>query len=235
MPWVLLGGSREADEMTIDYQSIVNASSGDGTVYLVLEPVTARQLQHVADYFRNHLRVPAANRDAPTWRDFGRADITSSVIHIFGGNPADYVQRLCETPELQAISRAEARGATLVGSSAGVECLGMLARDLSLGVSQEAWRPGLGIFPKSFLATHWSSDAETDDPAQRDWRRQFNDYLVAGASAAREFVAIEERTGMVGDGRSWRVVGHGAVHRLLDDEWGTFGRGDAFEVDLLAE
>lgn len=235
MPWVLLGGSREADETTIDYQSIVKASSGDGKVYLVLEPATARQLQHVADYFRDHLRVPAANGDAPTWRDFGHADITASVIHLFGGNPADYVKRLRETPELQAISRAEARGATLVCSSAGVECLGMLARDLSLGARQEAWGPGLGIFPSAFLATHWSSDAEADDPAQREWRRQFNKYLVAGASAARQFVAIDERTGMVGDGRSWRVVGHGAVHRWLDDEWGTFRRGDEFEVDLLAE
>jgi hypothetical protein len=45
-------------------------------------------------------------------------------------------------------------------------------------------------------------------------------------------VGLDEDTAMVGDGRTWSVLGRQGVHVLRAGSWTTHRHGDRFELDL---
>lgn len=168
-----MGGSSaatsEADDLV---RELARVGSGDGSIYLVDE--TGNPFAHVAKYFEEELSL----RVHPLVRGLDLADVTASVVYLFGGNPAAYVRRLAGSSEWDALLAALRRGASLAGSSAGAECLGSWARDLAPDAHPH-WIPGLALFPRSFIGTHWNGS--TSDAEAATWRRAFNQSLIDGA------------------------------------------------------
>jgi hypothetical protein len=46
------------------------------------------------------------------------------------------------------------------------------------------------------------------------------------------FIGLDEDTAMVGDGRSWEVIGRAKVHVLREGEWTRYAEGDEIELSL---
>ncbi len=128
MLFALFGGTRGPDDTCAQVEAgLVERANGDGSMYLVMEPATERAVQNAAAWVRQELGLPVLNGSGRRWERLGLPQITSSLIHFFGGNPADYVRRLAGSVEWIMIREALNRGAAVAASSAGSECLGGLA------------------------------------------------------------------------------------------------------------
>jgi cyanophycinase-like exopeptidase len=135
--------------------------------------------------------------DAETANDEALAATLAAadLIYLPGGDP-DLLPRLMhDSLAWRSILAAHARGAVVAGASAGAMALG--PRTWTRG----GWVDGLGLVQGLIVVPHY----EGFDP--RGWEATLVELRAAGLG----YLGIDERTGVVSNGSTWRVVGPGRV------------------------
>ena len=58
------------------------------------------------------------------------------------------------------------------------------------------------------------------------WIPGATDFIAGSVGPGDTFIGLDEDTAMVGDGRSWEVIGRAKVHVLREGEWTRYAEGD---------
>jgi cyanophycinase len=175
------------------------------------------------------LGIPAEVLPLKTREDAHRDDLVrrldeASIIFFSGGNPARLAAILRDTPFWRAVVRAQADGLPYAGCSAGVACLTETTFNSESEGFDGLWTRGLGYVRKVRFAPHWDI-VDT-------WIPGATTFIVESVGPTDAFVGLDEDTAMVGDGRSWEVIGRSKMHVLRDGEWTRYAPGDTFELAL---
>jgi cyanophycinase-like exopeptidase len=118
-----------------------------------------------------------------------------------------------------------ARGLAYAGCSAGISCLGELTGDSAATPrSERILRPGLRAFPGTHLGPHW-------DVIDR-FAPGLKAFIISRVGPKERLVGVDNDTGLVGDGRDWRVMGSGSVHVLEEGRWTDHPAGTSFALAL---
>jgi len=173
--------------------------------------------------------VPAQVLPLKTREDAHRDDLVSrlddaSMIFFSGGNPARLAQAVNDTPLWTALTGAMREGLPYAGCSAGVACLTEVTFDSDEQDFDSVWAPGIGYVRETLFGPHWDI-VDT-------WIPGASDFIVGAVKPGHVFIGLDEDTAMVGDGRSWEVMGTAKIHAMRDGEWDRFGDGDTFELHL---
>lgn len=188
----------------------------------------AKGLEHYAA-----LGVLAEVLPLRTREDAYRDDVVARIgeaafVFFSGGNPARLADIVRETPFWEALTAALSDGMPYAGCSAGVAFLTEETYDSDTRDFDGMWKPGIGFVRGTLFGPHWDI-VDT-------WVPGASEFIVGSVRPGQIFVGLDEETAMVGDGRSWSVLGRQGVHVLLDGAWATHRQGDAFELPLpLAE
>ena len=218
---------------------LLEHATGNGPV-LILPTASAPEGDRVFDMWANmglthygRLGIPAEVVPLKTHEDAVRSDLVArledaSIAFFSGGNPAFLASVLRDSPFWEALIRAMDRGLAYAGCSAGISCLGEKAPDSSNAdpLRADAWRPGLRLFPQTYLAPHWDA-LDTYRPGLRD-------FVGASVPFDARLLAVDERTAVVGDGIAWTVMGSGSAHLLERGRWSHFPNGESFHAGLKA-
>ena len=149
----------------------------------------------------------------------------ASAVYFSGGNPAYLAATLADTDFLDAMLKQLDRGMAYAGCSAGVACLNEITFDSDTTEMDEVWKPGLNLVPKTLFAPHWDI-VDT-------WIAGASDFILASVPDGSAFIGMDEDTAMMGDGRTWEVLGRGGMHVRRGDESQTYLGGDTFELALM--
>ena len=176
------------------------------------------------------LGLPAEVVPLKTREDAHRQEVVerlagASMVFLSGGNPARLAEVLRDTPFWEALRGGVADGLPYAGCSAGVACLTEVTFDSETEDFDSVWAPGLGYARDVLFAPHWDIVDTWIPGAQR--------FIVDSVKPGQVFVGLDEETAMVGDGRSWQVMGRSGIHVHRDGEWTEHGAGDAFELPLV--
>ncbi len=230
--WGFLGsGEFEPWAAEVDRWALARAN-GDGRV-LVLPTASAREgdgvfegwgRQGLAHYARLGIRaevVPLRTRADAARPDLAARMDGASAVFFSGGNPAYLAAVLAGTPFWAALTRSMTNGLVFLGCSAGMACLSALAPDSEVEPADEGvWQPGLGVFRDTVLAPHWD--------ALDTFQDGLTDLVIRSRRPGQVLVGVDEQTALVGDRRSWRVLGRRAVHLLDDAGWTDVPTGSEF-------
>jgi cyanophycinase len=231
VPTFLLLGSGEFEPWSTEVESRALAdAAGDGSV-AILPTASASEGDHVFDRWGRmglvhyaESRVPASvvavkvREDAFT-PELVAAVEAASMIYFSGGKPTRLADVLRDTPMLDAIRRAMDRGAVYAGCSAGAM---IASRERNAGGRLgTSWLFGLGLVPNVSFGVHWDRAAHI--PGAQWW-------LTSRLPDDTWFVGIDERTAILGDGRTWTVYGVGRVTLRGPDADRTLRAGDRFET-----
>jgi cyanophycinase len=188
----------------------------------------AKGLEHFASLGIDAEVVPLKTReDAHAEQIVSRLG-EASLVFFSGGNPARLAEILRDTPFWRALVAAMRDRLPFAGCSAGVAFLTQRTFDSDTRDLGSVWAPGLGFVRDVRFAPHWD--------IVDMWVPGAGAFIVDSLAPNETFVGMDEDTAMVGDGRSWEVVGRQRIHVLRDDDWEIFADGDAFELPLhLAE
>jgi cyanophycinase len=128
----------------------------------------------------------------------------AALVFFSGGNPAYLAGVLRGTPFLEWLLAAVEAGQTSFGGcSAGAAVLGARVPDpRSRQMSAEIWSDGLAFLPV-MISAHW-------DTMDR-WAPGIRKFVLDSVPDGLPHLAIEEQTAVVGDGRTFRVMGSGEV------------------------
>jgi len=206
----LLLGSGEFEAWSTDVERrALAAATGDGSV-AILPTASARDGDDVFERW-GHMGlehyagagIPAAVLPVKTPQDAERADLAeraerASIVYFSGGKPQLLADVLRGSALFAAIGRALDRGAVWAGCSAGA-MVASRSRDGRRGTS---WLFGLGLVPEVSFGVHW--DRMRRVPGASWW-------MTSRVPDGSWFVGIDERTAILGDGRSWEVAGLGGV------------------------
>ncbi|MEP6758175.1 MAG: Type 1 glutamine amidotransferase-like domain-containing protein [Actinomycetota bacterium] len=205
---------------------LATASAPDGDD--VYEGWVARGMQHYG-----RLGVEASAPALRTARDAHDPSVVAALedaalVFFSGGNPAYLASVLRGSPFWQRLMQRLAEGTTAyAGCSAGVACLCDPTFDSATEDFEQVWAPGLGYFPQLLFAPHWDM-IDTWIPGARA-------FIQASAPVGGHLISLDERTAMVGDGRSWEVRGAGVVGIYSDGVWeGEHRAGESFTLPLSA-
>jgi cyanophycinase-like exopeptidase len=117
------------------------------------------------------------------------------LIYLPGGDPDLLPRLLRDSLAWRSILAAHARGAVVAGASAGA--MALAARTWT----PAGWLDGLGLVHGLIVVPHFEGfDA-------RGWDATIDELRAAGLG----YVGLDERTGVVSNGSTWRVVGPGRV------------------------
>lgn len=179
-------------------------------------------LEHYAS-----LGIPAEVLPIRTREDALREGIVrrlddASMIFFSGGNPARLAEALLGTPFWDSLVAAMLGGLPYAGCSAGVACLTEITYDSDTQDLEGIWKPGIGFVRDTLFGPHWDI-VDT-------WVPGASAFIVGSVKPGQTFIGLDEDTAMVGDGRSWRVIGRQNVHVLRGGEWAIHADGDAFEL-----
>ena len=180
------------------------------------------------DHYRA-LGIPAEVLPLKTREDAMRDDVIArldgaSAIFFSGGNPARLAQVVLGTPFWGALVTAVRDGLPYAGCSAGVAYLTELTYDSDSQDLDSVWAPGMDYVRNALFAPHWDI-VDT-------WIPGATEFIAGSVRPGQIFIALDEETAMLGDGRSWRVAGSAKIHVLRDGEWSRYADGDAFELPL---
>jgi cyanophycinase len=235
----LLGsGEFEAWSAAVD-RRLLERATGDGTV-LILPTASAPEGDRVFDGWASmgmeHFEsvgvpsdvLPVKTRvDAEDERNVERVR-AASMVYFSGGNPAYLANTLAGTTLWNAVRTGLGRGMAYAGCSAGIACLGEAALDSSIrSLDGRASVPGLRLFPNVEFGPHWDA-IDRYVPGLRA-------FIESAVPAGAMLIGVDERTAMVGDGRSWTVIGDGSVHLKEADGWRALAAGASFDLDLTAD
>jgi cyanophycinase len=122
----------------------------------------------------------------------------AGLIYLSGGNPTFLADTLVGTPVGDAILQQWRAGASLGGCSAGAMALGHSVPNLRrLGTGSV---PGLGAVQNLRVLPHFDR-----------WAGHLPDRLLRRMAGPGHLIGIDEDTALVGDGRSFEVMGRQAV------------------------
>jgi cyanophycinase len=146
-------------------------------------------------------RVSASD---PRW---ARLLMSADLIYFSGGNPRYLYATLSGTLAWDAVHAAWARGATLVGCSAGAMVMG---QNVVMRMFNFRFSPAFGLIPRCLVWPHFNLRA-----FRRISRVFVNSLLTDGKYA----LGIDENTAVFGRlGQMWRVEGEGSVSLLMGGE-----------------
>jgi cyanophycinase len=148
----------------------------------------------------------------------------ASMIFFSGGNPARLTEVVNDTPFWEALTAAMRDGLPYAGCSAGVACLTEVTYDSDVQDFDSVWAPGLGYVRDTLFGPHWD--------IIDSWIPGATDFIVGSVKPGQTFLGLDEDTAMVGDARSWEVIGTAKVHAMRDGEWDRYGDGDTFELRM---
>jgi cyanophycinase-like exopeptidase len=143
------------------------------------------------------VRDRAAANDPAAAQAIGEADL----IYLSGGKPDFLYEVLAGTAVERGIHDAHARGAVIVGCSAGA----MVLADSRLRLRRRvpfppSWQPAFGLVPQAAVAPHYDALPES-----------LRLLLILGAPRGSVVLGIDQETAMVGRDGSWQVQGRGRV------------------------
>jgi cyanophycinase len=214
---------------------LARARNADGPV-LILPTASAHEGEDTFQMWANkgleHYRaigIPAELVPIRTRDDAGRPEIVAALedaamIFFSGGNPAKLTSVLNGTPFWTEAVASIDDGLAFGGCSAGVAWLSDTTFDSEAQSFDSVWAPGLGYVRGTLFAPHWDIVDE--------WIPCARDFIVSAVKPGGRLVAIDEATALVGDGRSWQVMGRSGVHVLEGGEWTLHQEGDTFQLDL---
>jgi len=136
--------------------------------------------------------------DAAHVQAIGEADL----VYLSGGKPGHLTASLVGSPVGAALAAAHARGATLVGCSAGAMTLAARHWDTRRRrlFWPLRWRGGLGLVPGATVIPHY--DAFPEPVSAMIILQSPRDLVTLG---------VDEETALVGRDGSWQVQGRGRV------------------------
>jgi len=155
--------------------------------------------------------------DAAHAQAVGEADL----IYMSGGKPGYLSETVRGSRLEEALWAAHARGAVLVGCSAGAMALGdrhfeFRRRKLIWPVR---WRSGFGFVANAAVLPHYDAFPEA-----------FSAMLVMQAPRGSAVIGIDEDTAMVGRGGSWQVHGLARVTVWHGRRRERYRAGDVFKL-----
>jgi cyanophycinase len=184
----------------------------------------AKGLEHFASLGAAAEVLPLRSREDAFRDDVVRRLDGAAVVFFSGGNPSRLADAVRDTPFWAALVARLRDGLPYGGCSAGVACLTETTYDSDTDDVDRLWKPGIGLVRSALFGPHWDI-VDT-------WLPGASDFIVGSVTDGQVFVGLDEETAMVGDGRSWEVVGRQGVHVLHQGAWTTHRAGDAFELDL---
>jgi cyanophycinase len=216
---------------------VLGRSNGDGRVLIlptasaaegdeVFDGWAAKGLDHFARIGLTAQVVPIKTREDADRPDHVAAVREASAVYFSGGNPYHLSTVLEGSGFCRAMLERLDDGLGFLGCSAGVACLTETTYDTAIEdlTSSEVWKPGLSYVRRVLFAPHWDM--------VESWFPGAQGFIAGSLSPGQTLVAIDEETAMVGDGRTWQVLGRSGVHLLLDGTWTHHGKGDAFDLAL---
>jgi len=145
------------------------------------------------------------------------------MVFFSGGNPRFLADTLRETRFFDALTNALDGGVVYAGCSAGAM---VASRDPMVHPRLgSTWVSGLGLVEEGSFGVHW--DRMRFIPGMRSF--------VMTRTKGGWFAGIDERTAILGDGRSWRVFGRGTVSLRLNGATHGYRAGDSFRTDGTRE
>ena len=148
----------------------------------------------------------------------------ASAIFFSGGNPARLARVVLGTPFWAALEIAIRAGLPYAGCSAGVACLTEKTYDSDSQDFDSIWAPGIGYVRDTLFGPHWDI-VDT-------WIPGATDFIAGSVGVGDTFIGLDEDTAMVGNGRSWEVIGRAKVHVLRAGEWTRYAEGDEIVLPL---
>ncbi len=142
---------------------------------------------------------------------------SADVIVLTGGNPRHLLDRLQGSALLSELRRANARGATLVGSSAGAMVLGSWMR-------YRGWSEALGVVDGVVVLPHH----EGSDPAS------VAAGLEAEAPPGLTTLGIDAMSCCLSGPDGWQVLGAGCVTVYRAGRWRRYCQGESWRLDDVA-
>jgi cyanophycinase-like exopeptidase len=168
------------------------------------------------------VRTVEDGHDAAALQAVGEADL----VYLSGGNPAFLLRVLRSSPLGAALVAANARGAVIVGCSAGAMAIAGLTMDFlalpRLRVPMPfpiRWRTGLALAGSLAVLPHYDAFPEALSAA-----------IALQAPRGSVVLGIDEDTAAVGRAGTWQVHGRGRVTVWRGRRRERFRRGDAFRV-----
>ena len=148
----------------------------------------------------------------------------SNLIYMLGGFPGYLIETLRDSLCWQAMLNAYAAGAVLGGSSAGAMVLCQYYYD----PHQAQIAEGLNLLPNTCLLPHF-------DAFGKGWAK-----LLSTKLPHVVLIGVDERTGMIDDGRGgpmvgWHVYGQGSVTIYHDDEPTVYKAGESFKDNFIQD
>jgi cyanophycinase len=219
----------------VDRWLVQRARNGDGPV-LILPTASAHEGEETFQMWANkgleHYRtlgIPAEVVPIRTREDASKPELIArldgaSMVFFSGGNPARLAQVLSGTPFWTETVAALDDGLVYGGCSAGVAWLTETTFDSDSEDINAVWAPGLGYVRGTVFAPHW----DTVD----QWVPGATTFIAGSVKPGERLVALDEDTALVGDGRSWEVIGRSGIHVLEDGAWTSYRLGDAFQLEL---
>jgi cyanophycinase-like exopeptidase len=145
----------------------------------------------------------------------------TGMVFFSGGNPRYLADTIDGTGFWSAMVAAIDGGLVYAGCSAGAMVAGRRQTDPPrIGAT---WAAGLGLVGDGSFGAHW--DRFRFIPGMRSF--------VRSRSGGGWFAGIDERTAILGDGRTWRVFGVGTVALRLDGRNRTIRAGESFSTAEL--
>jgi cyanophycinase len=155
--------------------------------------------------------------DAAHAQAIGEADL----IYLSGGKPGHLTSTVVGSPVGAALLAAHARGATLVGCSAGAMTLADRHWDTRRRrlFCPLRWHEGLGLAPGASVIPHY--DAFPEPMAA---------LVVLQSPRGLTTLGIDEETALVGRDGSWQVQGRGRVTVWRGRHRTRYRRGEVFRL-----
>ena len=168
-----------------------------------VEPVLVRHREDAAD--------PAASQA------IGEADL----VYLSGGKPLHALESIAGTPVGRALRDANARGAVLVGCSAGAMALAghsfwFRVRLLPWPLG---WRQGLGFVPGAAVVPHYDA-----------WPEPLSALIALQSPRGSVVLGIDADTGVVGSDGAWQVRGRSRVTIWRGRHRERYRAGDTFRL-----
>lgn len=147
----------------------------------------------------------------------------SRLVYMLGGFTGYLGETLKGSASWQAMLQAYSHGAVIAGSSAGA----MVMCQYYFDPGKRQVVEGLGLLPNTGVLPHHNTFG-------KNWAQQLTTLLPNVV-----LLGIDERTGMIDDGKGgrkvgWRVYGQGGVTLYRDGRMVLYNAGESFEDDFLS-
>jgi cyanophycinase-like exopeptidase len=155
--------------------------------------------------------------DAAHVQAIGEADL----VYLSGGKPGYLSGTLAGSRVEAALLAVHARGAVLVGCSAGAMVLADRHFDFRRRklIWPTRWSSGLGLVPRASVVPHYDA-----------WPEPLSALIVLQAPRGTAVLGIDEETALVGRDGSWQVRGRSRVTVWRGRQRERFRAGDEFRL-----